>query len=196
MCQSRGEVSKLNKFRARNFCLVLYDDDPTHNQAIEKIKRYYEYALILHDKDFEKEDKDKIKKSHYHIVLKFKNAKWNTSLAEELGITPNYIEECRDLKRALLYLIHYNEPEKFQYNCDEIHGPLKKRIEIILDNDDKNENDKVLDLLKWINSFDCTITFNQFVEYSASCYKWDVVRRGGNLWINIINEHNSKYQFE
>lgn len=184
-------MSKLSKFRARNFCLVLYNEDNTHKQALEKIKRYYDYAMILHNKD--KED-DKIKKEHYHVVLKFNNAKWNTALAEDLGISENYIEECRDLKKSLLYLIHYNEPEKFQYDIDEISGNLKKRIEIILDNDDKNENDKVLELHQFINSSNFYLKLQDFGIYCASVGKWDILRRSTIYWIKVIEEHNNKYK--
>lgn len=75
------------KFRARNFNLVLYPEDETHTKAIEYIERNYDYAIILHDRDCN--EYGEIKKEHYHIVLRFKNAKWNTALAEELKITVN-----------------------------------------------------------------------------------------------------------
>jgi len=70
-------MSDLLKFRDRKFVAVLYPEDPTHAEAIEKLKQGgYNFAAILHDKDVY-EDGDhqgELKKPHWHIVLRFKNA--------------------------------------------------------------------------------------------------------------------------
>ena len=126
----------MENFRSKNFNLVLYDEDKTHKKAIDYIIKNYDYAMILHDKDFN--DDGEIKKPHYHIVIRFPNARWNTALANELEITENYIEECRSLKRSLLYLIHYYDENKYQYQLNDVEGSLKRRLEEII----KSEYDK------------------------------------------------------
>lgn len=104
-----------NHFRDRKFCLLLYPEDETHVKALEHIKRNYNYALICHNRDTD--ENGEIKKAHYHVVIRVdgQNAIWNTSLAKDLEITPNYIQRCRNLDRALMYLTHYNEADKMQY---------------------------------------------------------------------------------
>ena len=93
----------MKKFRSCNFNLILYpSEDETHRNALEIIEKNYDYAMICHNLDTD--DNGELLKEHYHIVIRFKNAKWNTALSEELGITENYIEESRSLKRSLLYL--------------------------------------------------------------------------------------------
>lgn len=187
MSKKKG-VSKLDKYRCRNFCLVLYDEDETHKKAIKYIQKHYDYAMILHDKD--KLEDGSIKKEHYHFVLRFKNATWNTALSKELGITENYIEECRDLKCALQYLIHYNEETKYQYNLENVTGSLKKKLEEYINSDDKTEHEKAKELIQYINSCDFPLTITEFCLYCSSIGVWDVYRRAQSTFKWIIDEHN------
>lgn len=183
----------MEKFRARNFNLVLYDEDETHKKALDYIQKNYDYAMILHDKDID-DLTGEIKKPHYHVVLRFQNAKWNTSLAEDLGITQNYIEESRSLKRSLLYLIHFYDEDKYQYKLNDVDGPLRKRLEEIIKNGEKTENEKMQELIDFIDNFDSEILIPQFIRYCVGIGYTDVVRRDFNLLCPIIEEHNSYYR--
>lgn len=183
----------MEKFRCKAFNLVLYDEDETHKKAIDKIKASYDYAMICHDMDTE-EKTGEIKKEHYHVVLRFKNAKWNTALAEELGIKENYIEESRSLKRSLLYLIHYYDIDKYQYPVDKVSGPLKKLINGYIANEDKTESEKVLEIFEEIDQMDEYIEFSIFCKHIAKIGYWDVLRRSSGIFIKYLDLHNSKYR--
>lgn len=183
----------MEKFRSRNFNLVLYSEDESHRQAIDYIKKNCDYAMILHDMDTY-EDTGELKKSHYHVVVRFPNAKWSTSFANDLGIGENYLEECRSLKRSLLYLIHFYDENKYQYDVDDVTGSLKKRLQEILTNSDKTENEKMQDLISYIDNFDNFIEMSQFIRYCVSIGYTDVCRRDYQLLTSIIIEHNSKYR--
>lgn len=178
----------MEKFRSRTFNLVLYEEDKTHRKAIDIIRKNYDYALILHDRDTD--NTGVVKKEHYHIVLKFNNAKWNTALAEELGIEVNYIEECRNIKRSLLYLIHYYDNDKFQYNLNDVEGSLKTKLEQLLINEDKTESEKVLEIFEEIDKFDGYIQISIFCKHIAKMGYWDILRRSSGLIIRCIDEHN------
>jgi len=172
-------------------CMLLYPlEDNTHKKALEFIKLNYDYAMIEHNQD--KNENGELKKSHVHIVIAFPNAKWNTSVAEELGITPNYIEKCRDMDKALEYLIHYNDNTKFQYDIDDVQGNLKNQLKKILLNDGKDENQKVLELFDYIENYPYMIEEIDFFKYAASIGMYDVVRRSSYLFIRVIDKHNSK----
>lgn len=107
------------KFRDRKFVMVLYPEDPTHAAAMEKLKSGgYNFAAIKHDKDVTENGEKK--KDHWHVVVRFKNAVWNTSIAKDLGITPNYLEACKDVDSALLYLVHFGNEDKFQYEYEAV----------------------------------------------------------------------------
>lgn len=177
------------KFRARTFCLLLYMEDETHKQAIEKIKNAYDYAMICHNRDTD--ENGVVKKEHYHVVLQFKNAKWNTALAEELGIAENYIEEARNIKRALLYLIHFYEEEKFQYELKDVQGPLKHKLEQYMNGEGKSESEKVIEILEEIDEFGTEIEFQVFVKHIARKGYWDVYRRAASIINHYIEIHNN-----
>lgn len=180
----------MDKFRAKCFCLVLYDEDETHRKAIDKIKASYDYAMICHDRDTN--DNGEVLKPHNHIVLRFQNAKWNTALAEELGVTENYFEETRSLKRSLLYLIHFYEEDKFQYSIDDVSGPLKKRLQEYVKNDGKTESEKVLEIFDEIDKYPGEIKFIIFCRHIAKMGYWDTIRRCPGIFTRYIDEHNKK----
>jgi len=183
----------MEKYRCKNFNLVLYEEDETHAKALEKIKTSYDYAMICHNLDAD-EKTGELKKEHYHVVIRFKNAKWNTALAEELGIAPNYIEESRSLKRSLLYLIHHYEPEKHQYPIDCVQGPLKKRLKEFITNEDKSESEKVLEIFEEIDNFDDFIEYKVFVKHIAKIGYWDVLRRSSSIILRYLDLHNQEYR--
>ena len=178
----------MEKFRSSNFNLVLYEEDESHRQAIDYIVKNYDYAMILHDSDTD--SNGAIKKEHYHIVLRFNNQKWNTALAKELGITENYIEECRNLKRSLLYLIHYYDKDKFQYDIKSVSGSLKNRLVGYIQNEDKTESEKVLEIIEYIENYEGYINVSLFCKSIAKMGYWDVLRRSTGLILKIIEEHN------
>lgn len=181
----------MNKFRSCNFNLILYSEDETHKNALEFIKKNYDYAMICHNLDTD--DNGEIKKEHYHVVIRFKNAKWNTALAEELGITENYIEESRSLKRSLLYLIHYYDENKHQYKIDDVEGTLKSRMKEFILNESKTESEKVVEIFDMIDSTKDIIEFDKFVRHIASIGYWDVLRRSTGLILRYLDLHNSNY---
>ena len=182
----------MEKFRAKNFNLVLYPEDKTHVRALERIKVNYDCAYILHDMDTD--EKGELKKEHWHVVLRFKNARWNSALAEDLGITPNYIEESQSFKRSLFYLIHFYEPEKYQYSIDCVQGSLKKRLKEFINNEDKTESEKVLEIFEEIDNFDDFIEYKVFVKHIAKIGYWDVLRRSSSIILRYLDLHNQEYR--
>lgn len=180
------------KFRARNFALLLYPEDKSHVQAIEKIKQNYDYAMINHDKDLD--DTGNIKKIHTHVVIKLANAQWNTAIAKELEITENYLQQIRNFENALEYMIHWNEPEKYQYPIENVTGTLKKKLIQYIENDEKTESDKVFELIEFITGMERKLTITEFAKYCATKDRWDIFRRSAAIFIKIIEEHNNFYQ--
>lgn len=180
----------MEKFRDRKFALLLYPDDSTHMDALEVIKKSYDHAYILHDKDLN--EKEEIKKSHYHVIITVgNNQKWNTALAKELEIGENYIEKVRNLDRALEYLIHFNDEDKHEYEVDEVHGNLKTRLIALLGASEKTEGEKVVELIEVIENAEI-VKMSDFAKHCAITGKWDVFRRAGGIFAQIIKEHNDE----
>lgn len=177
------------KYRNRTHLLILYPEDETHMNALKKIEKSYDYAYILHDKD--RDENGNIKKSHYHVVIRFTNQTWNSAVAKELNIAENYLEEPRNFDNALMYLIHFNDVDKYQYNIDDVKGPLKKRLREKINSVDKTEGEKVFELIDYIEKQENIIKVTEFAKYCAINGYWAEFRRSGMIFCKMIEEHNS-----
>lgn len=190
------------KYRGRVHMLLLYPDNPEHKAAMEKIAQSYDYAAILHDRDkWTEEDEKKNpehkagvnKKAHWHVVLRFNQAVWNTATCKELGIDTNYIEQVKRFENALQYLIHYNDNDKAQYSTEEVFGNLAIKLRESINKTEKTEGEKVAELIAIIRQYDGRITVTEFAEYCAANGYWAEFRRSGSIFMKIIDEHNQRY---
>lgn len=196
-------MAKDDKLRGKVFLLLLYpDEDVSHAKALEYIKANYDYAAICQDKDVYLEDaitngvehkEGELKKTHYHVVVRFKNARWITALAKELEISENYIRLSHNFVRSLLYLVHYYEPEKYQYPPNDVFGTLKQRFKEAYSSEGKSESEKIVDIFNEIDKCEFKVDFQVFVRHIASIGYWDVLRRSSSLILRYIDVHNSKY---
>lgn len=181
-------MSEKQKWRDRKFRMVLYPEDMTHVEAIEKLQMGgYNFVAMLHDKDVA-DDGETIKKAHWHIVIKFKNAVWSTAIAKELGITPNYLDDCANLDAAILYLVHYSQPEKFQYPYEEAFGPLKVKLASLLA--DTDEGTRAISICDLIDAEPGFISYSDAIRKTALAGLFGDFRRLGSLGVGLINEHN------
>lgn len=187
------------KIRSRLWCVLLYPEDETHVAALELIRQCFNYVGILHDKDaWTEEDEQQnpdhkageLKKPHYHIILKFTQARWNTALADDLGIACNYLERCRSFDSAAVYLVHDGLSDKYQYDSEALEGPLVSAVMKLLAPAD--ENGRVLELLKLIDSMGY-ITRRHLVQVACENDFYADLRRMGYLLSHIIEEHNEEW---
>lgn len=189
----------MEKYRARTHMLLLYPDNESHQKAFEKITKSYDYACIFHDRDkFTLEDEKKnpehkqgtLKKLHIHVILRFSQAKWNTSICSDLGIELKFCEDVKRFDNALLYLIHYNDIDKAQYTLDEVKGNLKTRLVEIINKGEKSEGEKVNELFDFIDSQKGYITIKEFARYCTLNGYWSEYRRSASIFHRIIDDHN------
>ena len=183
------------KWRDRKFRLLLYPDDPTHAALMERLNAEgHRYVAILHDKDVwetsgdeDSEDAEE-KKAHWHVVILFKNPVWNTALAKKFGIKQNYIRDCVSQDGAILYLVHHNQPGKFQYPPEEAFGPLKPQLLTLLC--DKSESERALMILDMIEDEQCLMGTTDLVRKCCNAGLWSDLRRMGQFAVAILREHN------
>lgn len=94
-----------------------YDTDNIDviRERIESLTNLKTYAFIVHDKDVREDGQ--LKPKHFHCVLTFKDTTTSSCVAKVLKVEEQYINKIRTTtKSAELYLIHKNNPEKFQYD--------------------------------------------------------------------------------
>lgn len=183
------EENKYNK--NRNFTALLYMEDKTHKNALEEIQKKYDHAFIEHNKDVNLETGE-LKKEHIHCVFRVgTNPRWRSAVAKELGITENYIEGC-DLNKQLKYLIHWDNPNKYQYSLDEVEGNLKKRLKEIIQKEGKTEGERAREIIEAIENFEGYIDIASFSVWCTENGYWDVFRKGHPIFIKIIQNKNKR----
>ncbi len=180
----------MNEKRYRSFMIVLYPDDETHVNALLYVQEFIDkYAFILHDKDYN--EKGEIKKAHYHVILNLSNAKSISALAKELNIGANYITPTKkSYINGLRYLIHADDKDKYQYELDEVQGPLKSRLKKALASD-VDESDAVLELMVLIENQDY-LSMRTFVRLIAESGLWQYYRRNAYTFNLLLSEHNQE----
>lgn len=190
-----------DKIRCRNFDLLLYDEDPTHQSCLEILATGYKYIAIKHDKDVWTDDDNipegckvgDLKKAHWHVIIKFPQARWNTAVASELGIALNYIQRCVSYDGSLLYLVHRGMPHKHQYEPSECIGTLKKDLEKALDNE-TDLNDRVLDVLDILDERPYW-TMRAFLIEVCNRKRIGEAMRLGGLLTAVLTEYNCSDDF-
>lgn len=112
----------MNK-RVRTIGLILYPENDNHRLALDYIIHNFEnYIYILHDRDFN--ENGEIKKSHYHVILHFDNARTIKTLAKKINVEENLFYHIKSLNGQLRYLIHYDDDDKQRYEIIEVKGTL------------------------------------------------------------------------
>lgn len=191
-------VNTSDKLRARNWCLLLYPEDPTHATALDRLQTLnYRYIAMKHDQDTwsEQECKDgkhepgTPKKTHVHVVIKCKQARWNTAIAKDLGIAPNYMQMCADFDEAVLYLTHVAHPEKAQYDSELAFGTLTSHLEKLLLDDD--EGTRVLEIVRAIDAIPGEARYRDILVHCCNNGLYGEFRRLGCGVKYLLDEHNA-----
>lgn len=194
---------KKEKYRSRVHMILLYPDNESHLEVLDKIAKSYDYAGIKHDRDTWTEEDEKsnpehkageLKKEHFHIVLRTSNATWNTALCKDLGLEERFCEQAKNVENALQYLIHYNDTDKAKYETDEVFGNMRAKLMESINKVEKSEGEKVVELIAWIELNEGKLSITDFALYCASNGYWAEFRRSGAIFCKIIEEHNAKYE--
>lgn len=189
------------KIRSRCFDLLLYDEDETHKACLDKLATGYKFIGILHDKDTWSEDDDlpdgvnvgDFKKAHWHVIIRFPQARWNTAVAAELGIAVNYIQRCVSYEGSLLYLVHKGIPDKHQYDPSECIGTLVKDLEKALA-DEVDTDEKIMDVIEILDDREFW-TVRAFLEEATRRKRGGMALRMGGFLSNMILQHNQMNEF-
>lgn len=185
------------KLKKRNWTMLLYPEDPTHAAAMETLaKGGYKYVAIKHDQDTwldgesETHEAGELKKEHWHVVLKFPQARYNTALAKELGIADNYLQPCANLDAACLYLVHANAEDKHQYDPTALFGTMVSVVTKLLSDDD--EGTRVLEIVKTVQANPGRAKYTDLLIWACKNGYYGEFRRLGAGVGYLITEHNEE----
>lgn len=161
---------ELKDTRGRIWTFVFYLDSCPEDW-VEIIKSWHVevYVSPLHDKDLNGDGEDK--KPHYHVVIVFngnKSAEQVQELSDQLSGVKIITEKNRvaDKRIMIRYLVHYDNPEKFQYDIDGImeFGGADK---LSFFAGEKEDDTAVREMMEWARENNCT-SFAVLAEYAAS----------------------------
>ena len=179
--------------RSKAWILNLYPDNDNHINILAELNRGYSYVGILHDKDVyeDGEKKGEVKKSHWHIIVRFPSQRWGRAVAAELGIEGNLIERCRDFNSAALYLTHTGYPEKYQYDTDDLFGPLTPSV-IKLHEGETDINARVKCLLDTQKATDRLLDVWSLIEMACEMGAFPDLMRLMPVIKDICDIHNAR----
>lgn len=179
-----SEKSNQNKKKARVFTAEIYPDSAPADW-LDRAKATHLDMLIspIHDKDT---NPDKTpKKPHYHIMAlwdsptTFNNAK---NILSNIGVANGHIEYVESTPGMARYLIHRDNPEKAQYDADDV---------VVLGAIDYEEIcNKVQDKRKHIGEMTEYIRDNAITSFAAFAYH---CQANEPQWFNILTDKNTLY---
>jgi len=174
--------------RSRVWMLLLYPDTDTsgsHKQALEKLDELdWNYCGRVHDSD-------PGVKEHHHVIVCFQNGRLKADVANDLGIDTRWIRRVHSQKKAMRYLCHKDNPDKFQYSSAEIYGTLAdKAISQCSKGDAISEVEGTSKVIEIINSFPSYTNVALVLPLVLAEGVYPHYRRLGNSVFYLINAHN------
>lgn len=117
----------LDKKRVRSFCCITYIHEEALIRFLKMSKWVQHWAICPHDKDLNVDGSPK--QDHIHIVLYTYNAHSSSAIqknfdrySQQIYQYTDYdwqntlVEECLNMVSQYRYLLHQDNPEKYQYN--------------------------------------------------------------------------------
>lgn len=173
---------------SRIFLGILYPDSESYDcqKVLSRLEdTFSDFAYIVHDKDVNEEGE--IKKAHIHWCGKKSSPAPLSTISNALGVEANNIKFCRNWKLSLRYLIHADNPEKFQYDaenvtanfpyCAVVENKLSEMMaKKILDYIFEKRPSTMIALMEWCILNGC----------------WSEFRRCSSAWASCIREVNQE----
>ena len=129
--------------RYYSFSIVSY---ASVNEILPLVSGCRHYVYILHDKDVNEDGSTR--SPHFHILCTFAQNKSFNAVASLVESNQNtFVQQLQDVGGAFSYLTHQNNPEKYQYNSDDlVSDDIDYWIDRIPDYEEKkNKNDDFVD---------------------------------------------------
>lgn len=174
-----------DKFRLFEMILFCESDSYNIDEVLRNIKGERYYAYCLHDSDLD--DFGKLKKPHYHIVIRFDNARTISGVSKKFGVPLNLINNIRNERSYIRYLIHYDDEEKYQYKQKDIVSSRNYERFVNKCFDDKETEDEIIDnIFKTIDNL--VISSSNFNELMYTLIKY--------ININCYETIYKRYRYE
>ena len=170
--------------RKLHWDVLLYEDSTSYDclDILYNLDSYFEqWAYITHDMDVNADGS--LKKPHIHLYGKVRNACTVTALAKKLLVPANDIAYVRNVKGCQRYLIHADNPEKAQYQIEEVIS----NFDIVKVLDEATESKRVTQIIEYITAERTSSVLN-VAMYAIENNCWSEFRRSYSIMKDIMNE--------
>lgn len=173
--------------KSRAFLGVLYPDAENYDcqDVLARLADVFtEWAYVLHDADTD--ENGELKKAHYHWIGKLDSPALLSTVCggRKLGIPENGVEYCKNWKYSVRYLIHKDDPEKFQYSPDSVTHNID--LQSILAGR-QAEVVAVKAIRQYIKDTHCVST-EQLLDFCLDNGYWSEYRRSFAIWACLMRE--------
>lgn len=154
----------------RSFAGTLYPDSESYDceTLLSTIRsKFIDWAYILHDKDVN--ENGELKKPHIHWVGRA-TPRCLSVVSNFLGLPENDIEVVKNFDNMVMYLIHLNDIDKFQYSPDDVETNLPNIAQLLRR---QSEGQIVKDLA----SAKMNKSWYDLVQYAVDIDSYDILRR-------------------
>ena len=189
------KIKEWNEEVSYTFNLIAYAESlPASVQSIlNELAFLCEYAYILHEKDIEADGS--LKKPHYHIYLKFTKRIRYRSIAKKFGIAPNnaLIQSCRNKILSIRYFVHLDDPEKYQYNTDELITANIDRDSLLTlsySSDEEKEKNDFYTIIDYIADND--VNYWSLIHFVLANNLIGTYRRCYSMFKDLLNEKKER----
>jgi len=159
------EKTKVKDTRAKNWTVVLYPESAPENWLDILTEMHIEYIISpLHDKDINATGE--VKKAHWHILLMFGSLKSYEQVLEVTQVLncPSP-QKCHNSKAMVRYMAHLDNPEKAQYDANQIKGYGGVDLAELLKPSSSERYNLVKDMIIFTQENDIT-EYQDLVDYS------------------------------
>lgn len=154
----------------RSFAGTLYPDSESYDceSLLSSIRsKFIDWAYILHDKDVDKNGE--LKKPHIHWVGRA-TPRCLSVVSNLLGLPEHDIEVVKNFDNMVMYLIHLNDIDKFQYSPDDVETNLPN-IGRLLRRQSEGQ------IVKDLATAKMQKTWYDLVQYAVDIDSYDILRR-------------------
>lgn len=153
--------------RARSWTFVLYPESAPENwRSIIDDQHIQWVESPLHDKDINPDGTPK--KPHWHILLIFEGKKSYEQIKEITDKLNAPIPQKTASARGLVrYMVHMDNPEKFQYNVSEIIGHGGADVSELLRPSSTERYSMIREMISFVRENNI-VEFQDLMDYAAS----------------------------
>lgn len=108
--------------KRRDFTFSIQAEHQDLSELQSRIEQYPEWAWVIHDED--KHEDGTPTPVHLHGYVAVRNPRAFASIAEDLQIPVNMVQKVISRRAILRYLIHKDQPTKYQYSQDEVRSNI------------------------------------------------------------------------